>query len=193
MSLGERRGTVRSMHPAGQRKCCHCNQFFVPDSRHRKRQRYCVAPLCRRASKGASQTRWLQRPENRDYFRGSENVQRVQAWRAANPGYGKRAKPRSEPLQEMMNLQVAPEQEPAAQDEQDALQETWRAQPPLLVGLIAHLAGLALQEDMAAVMRGLITRGQALLVEPNPKTSGKYHDRKTSPLSGTRAPGAGAL
>lgn len=176
------------MYPAGQRKCCHCNQFFVPDPRHRKHQRYCVAPVCRRASKGASQTRWLQRPENRDYFRGSENVQRVQAWRAANPGYGKRAKPRSEPLQEMMNLQVAPDQEATIQDEQDPLQETWRTQPPLLVGLIAHLTGTALQEDMAPVLRRLITRGQALL-EPKPK----YHDRKTSPLSGTRATGAAAF
>ena len=176
------------MYHAGQRKCCQCNQFFVPDPRHRKHQRYCVAPLCRRASKGASQTRWLQRPENRDYFRGSENVQRVQAWRAANPGYAKRAKSRSEALQEMMNRQVAPGQEPATRDVQESLQETWRMQPPLLVGLIAHLAGAALQEDMAVVMRRLITRGQALL-EPNPK----YHDRKTSPLSGTRAPGAGAL
>ena len=144
--------------------------------------------MCRRASKRASQTRWLQRPENRDYFRGSENVQRVQAWRAANPGYGKRAKPRSEPLQEMMNRQVAPEHEATTQDEQDALQETWRTQPPLLVGLIAHLTGTALQEDMAPVLRRLITRGQALL-EPNPK----YHDRKTSPLSGTRATGAVAF
>ena len=176
------------MYPAGQRKCCHCKQFFVPDARHRKRQRYCAAPVCRHASKGASQTRWLQRPENRDYFRGAENVQRVQAWRAANPGCGKRSRPRPEPLQEMMNLQVDPEQEVAAQDEQVALQETWRAQPPLLVGLIAHLTGTALQEDMAPVLRRLITRGQALL-EPNPKN----HDRKTCPLSGTRAPGAVAL
>ena len=176
------------MNPVGQRKCCHCKQFFVPDPRHRQRQRYCVAPACRRASKGASQARWLSRPENRDYFLGPENVQRVQAWRAANPGYGKRPRPRPDALQDMMNSQVAPAQEPESRDDAVALQETWRTQPPLLVGLIAHLAGTALQEDMAVVMRRLITRGQALL-EPNPK----YHDRKTSPLSGTRATGAVAL
>lgn len=176
------------MTPFGQRKCQHCKEFFVPDVRHRRRQRYCVAPACRRASKAASQERWLGRPENRDYFRGPENVQRVQAWRAANPGYGKRpAQPRA-PLQEMMKAQVAPGQAAADQDEGQALQETWRAQPPLLVGLIAHLTGTALQEDMAPVMRRLITRGQALL-EPNPK----YHDRKTSPLPGTRAAGAAAF
>lgn len=180
------------MNPVGQRKCCHCNQFFMPDARHRQRQRYCVEPACRQASKAASQARWLARPENRDQFRGWENVQRVQAWRAANPGYGRRGKRRPErlqvPLQEMMKSQVAPDQEAADQDEGLALQETWRAQLPLLVGLIAHLTGMALQEDMALMIRRLITRGQALL-EPNPKK----HDRKTSPLPGTRAAGATAF
>ena len=177
------------MNPVGQRKCCHCKEFFVPDPRHRQRQRYCAAPACRLASKAASQERWLRRPENRDYFRGPENVERVRAWRAANPGYSQRGGARTAALQEMMNLQVAPAEEPASPDEQGTLQETWRGQPPLLVGLIAHLTGSALQEDMASVMRRLITRGQALL-EPNPK---KYHDRKTSPVSGTRATGAAAF
>ena len=176
------------MNPAGQRKCAHCNQFFVPDPRHRQRQRYCVTAACRRASKGVSQARWLKRPENRDYFRGPENVARVRAWRAANPGYAKRPGSRRAALQEMMNLQVTPVEAPVARDDAAALQETWRAQPPLLLGLIAHLSGTALQEDMAPVMRRLITRGQALL-EPNPKN----HDRKTSPLSGTRAAGAAAF
>jgi len=160
----------------------------MPDPRHRKRQRYCVAPACRRASKGASQERWRTKPENRDYFCGPENVQRVQAWRAANPGYGRRGRRKQPALQEMMKAQTVPEQKAAKQDEDLALQETWRAQPPLLVGLIAHLTGTALQEEMAPVMRRLITRGQALL-EPNPK----YHDRKTCPLSGTRAAGAAAF
>lgn len=181
------------MNPVGQRKCAHCNQLFVPDSRHRERQRYCVSAQCRRASKAVSQARWLGRPENRDYFRGSENVARVQTWRAAHPGYGrgppKRPAALPEALQEMMNPQTAAAQEPATPDDAVALQDTWRAQPPLLLGLIAHLTGSALQEDMARVLRRLITRGQALL-EPNPK---KYHDRKTSPLSGTRAAGAAAV
>jgi hypothetical protein len=133
------------MNPVGQRKCCHCKQFFVPDPRHRVRQRYCVAPACRRASKAASQARWLGRPENRDYFRGPENVARVQAWRAAHPGYGRRPRQARaalpEPLQEMMNPPAAPAQQAATRDDAVALQETWRAQPPLLVGLTRASAG----------------------------------------------------
>ena len=49
-------------------------------------------PGCRKASKADSQRRWLQKPENRDYFRGPEHVQRVQRWREAHPGYWRRAK-----------------------------------------------------------------------------------------------------
>jgi hypothetical protein len=44
------------------------------------RQRYCLAPRCRAASKAASQARWLAAPENRDYFRGPVNVARVREW-----------------------------------------------------------------------------------------------------------------
>lgn len=171
------------MYPVGQRKCCHCKEFFVPDPRQRKRQRYCVTAECRRASKAASQRRWLARPENRDHFCGSENVERVQAWRVANPGYGKRARRRPAALQEMMKSQPAPAQEPATQDDAVALQDVWRKQPPVLLGLIAHLTGMALQEEMAVMTRSLFTRGASLL-GPNPQ---KHHDRKTSPLSGTRA------
>ena len=171
------------MYPLGQRKCCHCKQFFVPDPRQRKRQRYCVTVACRLASKAVSQRRWLARPENHDHFCGPENVQRVQAWRAANPGYAKRARRRAAALQEMMKSQPAPAQEAATQDDVVALQDMWRKQPPVLLGLIAHLTGTALQEDMAVMTRKLFTRGASLL-GPNLK---KYHDRKTSPLSGTRA------
>ena len=155
------------MSPSGQRKCAHCNQFFVPDARQRERQRHCAGPQCRRASKAASQRRWLLRPENRDYFRGPENVQRVQAWRAANPSRPRRPRRQQEVLQETMNTQPAPDQAPTPPDGAVGLQETWKGQPPLLLGLIAHMTGMVLQEDMEPMMRRLITRGRALL-EPNP-------------------------
>ena len=45
-----------------------------------------------RVPKEASQKRWLRKPENQNYFRGPENVRRVQEWRIANPGYSCRKK-----------------------------------------------------------------------------------------------------
>ena len=69
-----------------QRKCRHCGQLYEPDPRNGRRQRYCSQPACRQASKAASQARWRASPKGRDYFRGSANVLRVQAWRKAHPG-----------------------------------------------------------------------------------------------------------
>ena len=62
-----------------RRKCRHCAQLFRPDPRNALHQRYCSAPACRRASKAASQRRWLAKAANRDYFRGPEHVARVRA------------------------------------------------------------------------------------------------------------------
>jgi predicted RNA-binding Zn ribbon-like protein len=56
--------------PRTTRKCKHCQTFFAPDSRSAKRQRYCSMPACQKASKAASQCRWLHKPHNRDYCRG---------------------------------------------------------------------------------------------------------------------------
>jgi len=50
------------MYPVGQRKCSR-NQFFIPDPRQRQRQLYCAGVECRRASKAASQQRWLARDQ----------------------------------------------------------------------------------------------------------------------------------
>ncbi len=71
-------------------KCRNCKELFVPDHRNRGRQNYCGKAECRKASKAASQKKWLQKPENKNYFSGSEHIQRVQEWRKDNPGYWKR-------------------------------------------------------------------------------------------------------
>ncbi len=73
-----------------RRKCLHCFDLYRPDPRNLRHQRYCSKSECRRASKAASQRRWLSKAENQDYYRGVANVQRVQAWRDAHPGYSKR-------------------------------------------------------------------------------------------------------
>ena len=92
-----------------KRKCKHCKAFFDPDHRNVGRQRYCSQPPCRQASQAASQLRWRHKPANRDYFRGPDNVKRVQQWRRETPGSWRRKAP-----------QVSQEQE--------ALQETFRPQ-----------------------------------------------------------------
>ena len=71
-------------------KCLFCGTFFRGDPRNARHQKYCSAPACRKASKTASHRTWLAKAENLDYFRGPENVVRVQAWRAAHPGYWRR-------------------------------------------------------------------------------------------------------
>jgi hypothetical protein len=42
---------------------------LTPDARNATPQRYCSKPACRKQSKPDSQRRWLQKPENHDYFR----------------------------------------------------------------------------------------------------------------------------
>lgn len=97
-------------HP--KRKCQHCQTFFVPDPRCARRQRDCSAPQCRQASKAASQHRWLQKPDNREYFTGPTQVERVRAWRQAHPGYWRRQAAEAPPaLQEDCMPQPSPKQE----------------------------------------------------------------------------------
>jgi hypothetical protein len=69
------------------------------------RQKYCSEPECRVASKQWSQRRWLRKPENHEYFCGEQHVDRVQAWRAQNPGYWRKPPLNGEPLQEMIRAQ----------------------------------------------------------------------------------------
>ena len=61
-----------------------------PDRHNWWHQKFCTKPECRQASKVQSQRQWLKRPENRDVFRGSANVERVRQWRDKHPGYWKR-------------------------------------------------------------------------------------------------------
>lgn len=158
------------MHPKGSWKCPHCGEFFVPDARNRRRQRYCGREPCRRASKAASQRAWLSRPENRDYFCGPDNAERVRVWRKAHPGYWRKSRRRrAGALQEILMVQPAVVQGPAKQDKGDALQDLLASQPPVLVGLIAHLTGTALQEDIAAMTRRLHSRGRAVLGNDVPR------------------------
>lgn len=158
------------MAQSGQRKCLCCGRLFYPDRRNRERQRYCSDSACRRASKAASQSAWLSQSQNADYFRDPVHVARVQAWRMANPGYGRGRARRSVALQDSLVTQVADaieessiRTEIAAAPVVAALQDPLEASSPVLVGLIAHLFEVTLQEDMAATTRRLVQLGRDLI------------------------------
>ena len=72
-----------------QRKCPHCKEHFLPDYRHRERQRFCFKADCRKARKRASQKAWLEKPGNEKYFRDEENAERVRKWQKGHRGYWK--------------------------------------------------------------------------------------------------------
>ena len=158
------------MAKAGQRKCMSCGEFFLPDHRSGERQRFCCAAACRRASKAASQANWLAKPPNHDYFSGPEHVARVQAWRAAHPGYSLgRVRP-SRALQDPFPPQVpdaieecANRAEPPEAPAAVALQDLLNAESPLLAGLVAHLFQPALQDDMASTTRRLVQLGRDVI------------------------------
>lgn len=137
-----------------RRKCRHCLELFRPDPRSRHHQRYCSKAPCRQASKAASQRRWLKKPTNRDYFRGPAHVERVRAWRAAHPGYWRSGALRRRALQEDSLTQGTEREGKTGFLVASPLQELSSAQPLVLMGLIAHLTGSALQDDIALSARG---------------------------------------
>ena len=95
------------MNQQRRRKCRNCGELFRPDPRNLRHQRYCSNSPCRQASKAQSQRRWLAKPDNRDYFRGPVNVQRVRAWRSAHPGYWRHSTPNTRcALQELSTAQL---------------------------------------------------------------------------------------
>lgn len=151
------------MAQRGQRKCLNCNDFFDPDHRNRERQHYCCKPDCRHASKAASQAAWLAKPGNSDYFRGPLHVTRVQAWRAAHPGYGRKRAKASVVLQDPLLVQAVDFIEETANRVEIpaslALQDVLPPASPILTGLIAHLFSLSLQDDIDLAARRLIQLG----------------------------------
>jgi hypothetical protein len=132
-----------------RRKCLHCGELFHPDARNAHHQRYCGEPDCRRASKAASQRRWLGKAANREYFRGAANVERVRAWRAEHPGYWRRGTAQTRAaLQDVLSAQGVEIDTESATLARTALQDLFSAQSVVLIGLIANLTGSTLQEAM---------------------------------------------
>src|SRR6202035_2646847 len=127
-------------------------------------QRYCSNAACRKQSKEESQRRWLQKRDNQNYFSGPQNTQRVKEWRKRHPGYWrKKSPPPQEPLQDLYTTQVAQDEQVKTTEISHALQDVWVMQPAVMVGLISMMTGSALQEDIAATTRALLSKGQHIL------------------------------
>ena len=148
-----------------RRKCRCCCKFFLPDARTTDRQHYCSKPACRQASKTASQRRWLSKAGNGDYFRGADQVRRVQAWRQSHPGYWKGQSRSSENTQTVGIQRTEADQSSCnvPRGLPGTLQDYCLAQDPAFVGLISMVTGSTLQEDIATTSRHLLLRGQNIL------------------------------
>ena len=172
-----------------RKKCCNCNKLFRPDPRNASRQKYCRKSQCRKASKAASQQCWLQKPENQDYFRGSQNVQRVQQWREAHPRYWRRKRQnKPEALQDPLITQPTENKNDNDKFTNDALQDLLLAQPPVLIGLIANFTGTALQENIVMTLQRLQQLGLDIANHSTRNKGGHYgiqdsHRCRTHPQS----------
>jgi hypothetical protein len=137
----------------------------------------------------------LAQSDNHDYFRGPVHVARVQAWRAAHPGYGRGKRRKPAPLQDGLFAQVNDSiEETAIRGEsadaaalQDLLIAPSGNSSPVLVGLIAHLFEVTLQEDIAATTRRLVQLGHDVI------NRRRDEDNQTGAASRAAAPGARAV
>jgi len=175
------------MRKSKKPKCAHCKQLFRPDPRNAKTQKYCSQPECRKASKVASQKKWLGKPENQDYFRGADNIRRVQQWRSHHPGYWKNSNKQQEPLQDLSAQKTMGKQDVTRQLPNYALQDLLSAQPLVFLGLLAQFSGSPLQDDIVTIGRRLQQLGQDILNQPFSCTGGQ-HDNQQIPHLSTHDP-----
>ncbi len=163
------------MMQARKRKCKNCHIFFLPDPRNAGRQRYCSKAGCRKASKRESQRKWLEKPQNQDYFRCPENTERVQQWREAHPKYWRRkASQPATPLQDPLTGQATDIANDSADLTKGALQDLLIVQPFVLLGLIAHLTGDALQDNIDTTLQRLQRLGRDIAHQQTTAQGGVY-------------------
>jgi hypothetical protein len=176
--LPSRLATVMSSKSA-RRKCRGCSEFFKADDRNRYHQVYCSKSDCRRASKAASQKRWLRKTENRDYFRGPENTRRVQGWRKAHLGYWRpKSSTGNEPTPSRTRDNTSQSSCNATPQCSLALQDV-----PVFIGLISMVTGSTLQEDIASTARQLQARGRDILGQAASEKLEDHHDYQTADSS----------
>ena len=163
------------MEPIKEKSCRNCKDLFPPNPQNATRQEYCCKPECRSASKADSQKRWTEKPENRNYFCGPTNVQRVQEWRKEHPGYWRRKSGKTViALQETLNEQPAENNMDTAALPSGALQDILSTQHIVLLGLIANLTGSALQDNIDITVRRLLQLGQDVVNNSTHSKGGQH-------------------
>ena len=155
------------MKCSAQRKCQHCKEFYLPDRRNLHHQRYCSEPVCRRQSKAESQRRWVQKPENQNYFSGSQNSQRVKEWRKRNPGYsrGQLAEENRQKAEKAKERQEA-DRRKKAEEEADEVRKSvdWEKNQTRIREYLESLSPQKrLEVEIAALTASPIGRGQISL------------------------------
>ena len=152
-------GRANKIKKNAPRCCLNCGRILVPDPRLGNRQQYCSKPACIRVSRRAAQLKWSRKRDNRDHFKGSENVARVREWRLAHPQYwrDRRARARAK------KAGLAVDKSLYAVARKLALQDAIDTQFSLLVGLVSQLTGHTLQDAIANHLRRSILEGHGIL------------------------------
>jgi hypothetical protein len=172
-----------AMSTQARRRCLHCLHPFVPDYRNTYHQRFCSDHECRRASKRASQQRWLAKPQNRNYFREPDNVARVREWRLTHPGYWRTNWHRCASSQPPELPSVPPAEATVTLPPTRTLQEFCRSKSSVLARLVSRLSRCALQDDIAHCAAQVLSEAQCILLRcqlsislPPPAQRLDYHE-----------------
>lgn len=168
------------MAKAGQRKCFCCGVFFDSARRDPKRQMFCSATDCRRASNAASQARWLSGPANVGYFKDPAHVARTRAWREAHPSNARDTPRKAPALQDPLVAQANDSKEENDKGTWPVLQDLLNPPRPALAGLIAHLFGLTLQQDSAVTTRLLSRIGHEILDRASQASGDAVHEGRSA-------------
>ena len=176
--------------------CLHCKVSFIPAPCNRVRQKFCNGtPECIKASRRNSQKKWLNKPENHDYFRSIENVERVREWRKSHPGYSRKRKPEAALQDDCIDIQPInqpvtahlPIPQPSQSPCPSALQDLAIIQHAVLIGLISQLTSSTLQEDIENAIRRMQELGSDILNQPQSK-GGHYAQTSSLSRTATRGP-----
>lgn len=121
-----------------------------------------------KASRKAAQKKWLSQKENRTHFCGPAHLLRSQAWRKAHSGYWRKAA-------KIGNYVVRGKLAKLVRE--FALQDVIDAIFSLVIGLISHLSGSALQDTIAKEIRRLMVAGHAILDHSSRKNAARRTSR----------------